>query len=304
MTATRGELQAQAAADLGLQSATWRALGTSVQLIVTDDLDHARTTVEQLLDAVDRACSRFRPDSELSTLPPYTWVEVSPLLARLLAAARDAAQTTGGLVDPTVGQALSELGYDRTFTAVAPDGPAVTVRTVPAGWQHVQVDGRRVQVPPGIDLGATAKALAADLAVSRLSSDALLSLGGDIATQGKRPWPVLVADTADPGSTDTTGQVISLTGCLATSSTTARRWTRGGRVVHHLLDPRTGLPVTPHWRTVSVLASSCLQANVASTAAVVLGTGASRWLNDRGLAARLVADDGTMTLTGDWPEEG
>jgi thiamine biosynthesis lipoprotein len=180
----------------------------------------------------------------------------------------------------------------------------VTVRTVPAGWQHVQVDGRRVNVPPGVDLGATAKALAADLAVSRLDGDALLSLGGDIATKGSRSWPVLVTDTADPDSTDTSGQVVAVTGCLATSSTTARRWTRGGRVVHHLLDPRTGLPVAPHWRTVSVLASSCLQANVASTAAVVLGTGASRWLNDRGLDARLVAEDGTIVVTGDWPEEG
>lgn len=304
MTATRGQQQAEAATALGLQSATWRALGTSVQLVVTDDLAQARTTVEQLLDAVDRACSRFRPDSELSTLPPYTWVEVSPLLARLLAAARDAAQSTGGLVDPTVGQALVELGYDRTFAQVQPDGPTVTVRTVPAGWQHVQVDGRRVNVPPGVDLGATAKALAADLAVATLTGDALLSLGGDIATKGSRAWPVLVTDTADPDSTDSSGQVVAVSGCLATSSTTARRWTRGGQVVHHLLDPRTGLPVAPHWRTVSVLASSCLQANVASTAAVVLGTGASRWLGDRGLDARLVAQDGTIVVTGDWPEEG
>ena len=304
MTATRGTQQAEAAADLGLQSATWRALGTSVQLVVSDNLQQARTTVEHLLDAVDRACSRFRADSELSTLPPYTWVEVSPLLARLLAAARDAAQTTGGLVDPTVGQALSELGYDRTFATVAPDGPAVTVRTIPAGWQHVQVDGRRVKVPPGVDLGATAKALAADLAVANLSGDALLSLGGDIATKGTRAWPVLVTDTADPDSTDTHGQDIALNACLATSSTTARRWTRGGRVVHHLLDPRTGLPIEPHWRTASVLASTCLQANVASTAAIVMGTSAPRWLADRGLAARLVAEGGTITVIGDWPEEG
>lgn len=145
---------------------SWQALGTSVQLVVSDHLPEARTAVERVLDDVDRACSRFRADSELSTLPAYTWVEVSPLLARLLSVAREAAESTDGLVDPTVGQSLVELGYDRTFSLVPHDGPAVTERTIPAGWRHVEVDGTRVRVPPGVDLGATAKALATDLALA------------------------------------------------------------------------------------------------------------------------------------------
>lgn len=291
-----------AAADLGLQAASWRALGTSVQLVVSDHLTQARTALERVLDDVDRACSRFRPDSELSTLAPYTWTEVSPLLARLLTVAREAAQRTDGLVDPTVGQALVELGYDRTFALVAHDGPAVSVRTVPAGWQHVEVDGTRVRVPPGVDLGATAKAYAADLALeAMLSTAALVGLGGDLATKGPDPWPVRVTDVTDVPEG---GQVVAIRGGLATSGTAARRWTRGGRVVHHLLDPRTGLPAAPVWRTVSVLAPTCLEANVASTAAVVLGTDACRWLHDRGYAARLVAEDGTVVRSGTWPEEG
>src|SRR5690242_18975882 len=115
---TRGERQAAAAAEQGLQSATWRALGTGVQLVVTDHLDEARSAVEKVLREVDEAASRFRDDSEISRLPIGEWTTVSPLLARLLAAAREAAAFTGALVDPTDGTSLRDLGYDRTYTAI------------------------------------------------------------------------------------------------------------------------------------------------------------------------------------------
>lgn len=303
---TRGAAQAVAAREQGLQSATWRALGTSVQLVVSDHLEQARTAVEQLLDEVDRAASRFRPDSELSRLAPDTWTEVSPLFAQAVSVARDAAQWTDGLVDPTLGQSLRDLGYDRTFALVSRDGLPVTVRTAPGGWRQVEVDGLRVKAPAGLDLGATAKALAADLAAQAASAYAgsvLVSLGGDVATYGDRAFPVLVADTADPDRPDEGGQVVELRGCLATSGTAARRWTRGGRLVHHLLDPRTGLPTTGPWRTASVLASTCVLANVASTAAVVAGEDAPRWLRSRGFSARLVRDDGAVVRVGDWPAD-
>lgn len=283
-----------------LETATWRALGTSVQLVVPDGLDEAQTAVTSVLDEVDRAASRFREGSELSRLVPGEWTEVSPLLARLLTVARDAAAWTDGLVDPTVGQTLADLGYDRTFTEVEPDGPAVTVVRRPGGWRQLEVDGTQVRVPPGLDLGATAKAVAADLCADAVGGDVLVSLGGDVATRGG-PWPVLVTDVADPDAPEGDGQVIALTGCVATSGTTARRWTRGGRVLHHLLDPRTGLPSLGPWRTVSVLGRTCVAANVASTAAVVLGDQAPGWLAGRGLSARLVTHDGDVTKVGGWP---
>lgn len=303
---TRGERQAAAAADQGLSSASWRALGTSVQLVVTDGLAPARAAVEQVLADIDLAASRFREDSELRRLRPDTWTEVSPLFARALQVARDAAEWTGGLVDPTVGQALTELGYDRTFSLVTRTGAAVTVTTRPGGWEHLEIDGTRVRAPRGLDLGATAKGLAADLAAEaagRHSAAVLVSLGGDIATAGDRSWPVLVSDTADPDSTEAGGQVIALTGCLATSGTAARRWTRGGQLVHHLLDPRTGLPTSGPWQTASVLAETCVLANTASTAAVVAGEDAVRWLRERRMDARLVRADGTVVYVNDWPRE-
>lgn len=302
---TRGSAQAAAAAEQGWQSATWRALGTSVQLVVTDHLDQARAAVEQVLEQVDLAASRFRADSELSRLPPDTWTEVSPLFARALTVARDAAEWTDGLVDPTVGQAMRDLGYDRTYRLITADGPAVTVVHQPGGWQHIAVDGTRVRAPSGLDLGATAKGLAADLAAEAAqehSACVLVNLGGDLCAGGDVGWPVLVTDTADPDSTDQSGEIITVYGRgLATSGTQARRWTRGGQLVHHLLDPRTARPTTGPWQTASVLAETCVLANVASTAAIVLGVEAQPWLRERGFSARLVGADGAVTHVGSWP---
>jgi thiamine biosynthesis lipoprotein len=298
-----------------MTSATWRAIGTSVQLVVAGDaLEEARHAVEQVIAEVDLAVSRFREDSELSQLPQGQWAPISPLLHQYLSAALYAAEWTDGLVDPTVGAALVDLGYDRTFRLVPQDGPALTVAVRPApGWSHVQLEEDRAFVPRGtsLDLGATAKGLASDLAAARASAVAgsvLVSLGGDVSIAGPAPeggWPVLVGDTADPDVVESAGQVVVLvSGGLATSGTAARRWRRGGHLVHHLVDPRSGLPTAGPWRTVSVVADTCLTANTASTAAMVLGEKAPAWLRERQFSARLAADDGSCTTTCDWPTEG
>jgi thiamine biosynthesis lipoprotein ApbE len=310
-------------------SASWRALGTGVQLIVTDgsQLPAARAMLEADLAAVDLACSRFRPDSELVGLDrrfagqgqaggPVT---VSPLLAEAICVALRAAQVTDGDVDPTVGAAMNAVGYDRDFSLVAADGPAVrlTVRAIP-GWRQVEFDeqSRRLRLPGGVrlDLGATAKAWAADRAAVRITAElgcgVLVSLGGDIATGGQAPaggWLIRVQDISGPPDEPPAGPsaVVAVhTGGLATSSTAARRWRRGGDVLHHILDPRTGLPAPPVWRTVSVAAASCTDANIASTAAVIRGGAAPDWLTGLGLPARLVAGDGRVQTVGGWPTEG
>ncbi|HEX3317610.1 MAG TPA: FAD:protein FMN transferase, partial [Solirubrobacteraceae bacterium] len=92
-------------------------------------------------------------------------------------------------------------------------------------------------------------------------------------------------------------------GGLATSSTTTRRWRRGGRDLHHILDPSTGAPCREVWRTATVAAGTCVRANVASTAAIVLGAAAPEWLAARGLPARLVRGSGEVVAVGGWPEE-
>ena len=302
-------------------SADWKALGTMVQLIVTDPvrLADGRRLLEADLAAVDAACSRFRSDSELVALDSVPGpIEVSPLLAQALAVAMRAARLTDGDVDPTVGAAMAAIGYDRDFPLVPASGPAVTltVRSVP-GWRQVQFDeqSRILALPPGVrlDLGATAKAWAADRSAARLAAalgcGVLVSLGGDIAVAGGTPpggWRVRVQDVTGRPEDPPVGPsaVVAIRdGGLATSSTTARRWRRGGDVLHHILDPRTGLPAPACWRTVSVAAASCADANTASTAAIIRGRGAQAWLTGLGLPARLVDEAGNVHTVGGWPED-
>lgn len=293
--------------------ATWRALGTTAKVIVAGgdarSLGAARAAVVAEVDAIDRACSRFRADSELAAVNAAggARVVVGPLLAEAVRVALDAARSTDGLVDPTVGAAVIAAGYDRDFAALPADVPYRPAAPAP-GWRAVHLDGGALQMRPGVclDLGATAKALAADRAAAAAAHAAaprgvLVSLGGDIAVAGRMPvggWPVGVADDHRDGHP---AEVVALrSGGLATSSTTQRRWQRGGRPAHHILDPRSGEPAAEVWRTVSIAAHTCVRANIASTAAIVLGAAAPAWLEARRLPARLVAADGAVTTTGGW----
>ncbi|HVU72081.1 MAG TPA: FAD:protein FMN transferase [Mycobacteriales bacterium] len=309
-----------AAAARGFGGARWDALGTTARVVVTDPaaLPGVRAAVEAAVDAIDLAASRFRDDSELQQLNNAAgeWRDASPLLVRALRVALDAAEWTGGLVDPTVGASMVGLGYDRTFRLVAADGPAITVALHAApGWQAVELDdaAARVRIPRGtlIDLGATAKGLASDIAAADAAAAAgcgvLVSLGGDIAVAGDAPeggWSVLVEDVHEAADPDAPSQTIGLLrGGLATSSTRARRWRRGGSELHHIIDPRSGGPARGPWRTVSTLAETCVLANAGSTAAMVMGAGAERWLADRNIPARLVTHEGHITRVSGWPEE-
>jgi FAD:protein FMN transferase len=303
--------------------ASWSALGTGVVLRTTDPagLVAARRAVEAELAAIDGSCSRFRADSELSRLNdrPGRAIQTSPLLAQALALALDAASVTEGAVDPALGCALERAGYDRDWSLLpqplehplAPAPPVLRLRRR-AGWRSVSFDRgtRTVRLPRGVrlDLGATAKALAADRAATAASAAAacgvLVSLGGDIATAGPAPpdgWRVHVTDDhrSDAGAP---GQTVSIrSGGLATSSTTVRRWSSEGRNVHHIIDPATEAPAETCWRTVSVAAESCAQANIASTASLVKGRAAAAWLAELGLPARLVDRSGAVTALGGWP---
>lgn len=300
------------------RAADWRALGVAVRLVVTDPavLLAARTLLDSELRVIDAACSRFRPAAEIARFDTAGGrpVRVSPVLLEAIQAALRAARLTDGLVDPALGRALVAAGYDRDFAELRDDGPAVPVRPIGPDWRGIEVDEARgtVAVPAGmrLDLGATAKALAADRAacaiIEHCGVGVLVGLGGDLAAAGPPPtggWRVRVTDVTD--APDGPGTVVAIrAGGLATSGTAARRWCRGGRWLHHIIDPLTGVPADSPWRTVSVTAASCLDANIASTAAVVLGWAAPQWLAERGLAARLVAEDGAVHRCGGWPADG
>lgn len=301
-----------------LSSLSFPSLGTTASLVVTDasKTELALSVLRLELDAIDLAASRFRPDSELTALNAtagraYT---VSALLYESVEAAVRAAEITDGLVDPTVGRSLQMAGYDRDFKRIDLEGPPIRLMACPVpGWRSIRLNpsDSSVWMPKGvsIDLGATAKALCADRAARRAAratgAGVLINLGGDIATAGQAPpegWSIRIThDHADPPAT-TAGPVVAIrNGGLSTSSTSVRRWIRGGVSMHHIIDPSTGLPAREWWRTVSVAAQSCLDANTASCASIVLGDRAPRWLALRGLASRLVDPSGRVTVVAGWP---
>jgi FAD:protein FMN transferase len=299
-----------------IASARFAALGTSAHVAVTDAaaLPAAEQLLREALADLDVACSRFRADSALSLLNQRRRAIVSnPTLLAAIAVALRAARATDGLVDPTLGGSMIAIGYDRRFADVpATISSAVRPRPATWSWRDVTVDAAtgEVSLPAGaqLDLGATAKAWAADTAAERIAAacgcGVLVNLGGDLAVAGACPpggWRVRVAD--DHAAT-TGGQVVSVrSGGLATSSTTVRRWRRGGLPLHHVIDPVTGLPPRPGWRYVSVTAGSCVDANTASTAALVQGPEAARWLAELELPSRLVAADGSITTVAGWPAD-
>jgi len=299
-----------------LPTATWQDWSCLVRLVVTDPdaLEPAAAELATLMGRVAAAASRFRADSELSRANAKAGrpVPVSRLLIRLVAGALEAADRTGGAVDPTIGGQLIGLGYDRDIALLTAETPAsVGEQTQPAApgrptAKQVRLDADRglLTVPAGtaLDLGATAKAQTADWAAAELASrygcSVLVELGGDLAVAGaKADWQIVVAERADDA-----GQQISLhSGGLATSTTTLRRWLAVGQPMHHILDPATGRPATGPWRTVTVAAGSALAANTCSTAAIVLGEAAEQWLADQRVAARLVDANGRISTVGGWP---
>lgn len=300
-----------------IASARFRALGTSAVLCITDPevLPLARRELVHELREVDLLASRFREDSELTALNRRAGepVHVSRRLFDAVALAKDVARRTGGLVDATVGRALRLAGYDRTFVAVrARDGSFLAVAHRSPGWESVRLDEEHltIRVPLGVelDLGATAKAAAADAAaaaVHRITrAGVLVSLGGDVAVAGPAPaggWPIRLADRSDI-PLDSTGPVVALPGGgLATSGVAARCWPVRGGVRHHIIDPRTGSSALTPWRTVTVTGATCVDANAASTAGVILGADAPAWLGLRGFSARLLRHDGSVVFVGDWP---
>jgi thiamine biosynthesis lipoprotein len=295
-----------------------QAIGTTASVVVDDPAlaDAALGLLTVDLTDLDGACSRFRPDSELRRIERVGQgrpMPVSPLLFEALAAATAVAARTAGIVDPTIGSALVELGYDRDFADLPGDDPTPLGEPQAApGWWQVRLDAadRTVTIPTGVhvDLGSTGKAFAADRSARRIAEalgcGVLVNLGGDVSVAGPVPvggWGVGIARSCTTAPADADAVVALHSGGLATSGTTARTWSRDGRRVHHIVDPWTGEVAPSTWALVSVVAGSCLEANGWSTASVVWGPDAPGNLGAHGVAARLVAPDGAVTLVGGWP---
>lgn len=296
-------------------AAQFHAIGTTCRVLVTDRFSGLRAADIALRDVarLDEAASRFRADSEITRLPkdglPH---RVSALLGDVVAASLRAAALTDGLVDPTIGGALAGLGYDRDLAAVRALGDRPSTSPVASfDWRSIRYDENLhlLAIPPGctLDVGASAKAFLADRIAARIhtetGSGVLVDLGGDIATAGPLPargWRIGIEDAS--GTVVQT--VIGAGQAFATSSTALRTWSSDGVARHHIIDPRTGAPAAVVWQQVTVAGTTALEANSASTAAVVLGAEAPSWLAARGMPALLLEPGGRRRHTPGWSEAG
>ena len=221
--------------------------------------------------------------------------------------------STDGLVHPLLGRPLVQLGYDRDFGLLREceaGGPVPVTSPRLESWRAIRTDadgGLRIPEDTALDLGATGKAWCADLIATaferHLRGSSVVSVGGDVRVAGPdgRPWLVGISEHPGRAAEET---IAVGAGAVATSTTRVRSWTRDGVRRHHLLDPRTGLPVAEVWRTVTAVAATCVGANTASTAAIVLGQAAPDWLTTASAAARLVHRTGQIRHVGGWPAQG
>jgi thiamine biosynthesis lipoprotein len=240
----------------------------------------------EVLERYEHAFSRFRPDSELSRVNRRGGGRVSALFAEVLGTALWAAEETGGLVDPTVGAAVAAAGYDRDFGEGLDRAEPARAARVP-GWRRVRLRGCALVLPRGcvLDLNGVVKALAVDEAAS---GGGCVAVGGDVASRS----PV---DVALPG-----GDAVSVAGGIATSGTGARAWLRAGVRQHHLVDPATARPARSRWAVVTVVGATCLAADVAAKAALLLGDDGPAWLEARGLPGRFLDAAGSVVTTSQW----
>ena len=261
----------------------------------------------------DVACNRFRSDSELTRLNERAGqtVMISPTLEHILQNALWARDATEGLCDPSVLPALLALGYDVDYDELRSRRDVQRQPSVPAtGASSVVLDLNEhtatLSSDCRLDLGASAKALVADLVADDVASTGgvLVEVGGDVAVRGPGPeglWAIGISDS------------LHVTGCeprvgidrggVATSSTTTRTWRAGGRVMNHVIDPRTGECANGPYTSATVSANSCVTANAFATAALLWGEDAAYHVAQAGWSARLVRRDGAVEYVGGWPAD-
>ncbi|GGB34799.1 FAD:protein FMN transferase [Flexivirga endophytica] len=299
----------------------FRALGVDCRIVGADESalpDAGDLAVTWLLD-LDATASRFRADSEVARLAamssPHRTITApaTPLLRSLIQDALWAADVTGGLVDPTLGRAMEANGYDADLDDILSRQVDESVSagkkftTTPSTLRDLSLDpaAGTVTFATGtlIDLGATGKATAADRLAADLAAEQaggfLVDLGGDVAVAGEPPTGGWVIATDDAPAEN--ARITVTSHGVATSGIDRRRWQVGGATRHHLLDPTTGRPVARTWWRVTCVAASALEANTATTAAIVLGDAAVAWLTTRGIPARLVSEQGEVHFTPGWP---
>jgi thiamine biosynthesis lipoprotein len=307
-------------------------MNSDIELVCyAPDAARRLSRAERWLRAFEERFSRFRPLSELSRLNASSGrpFRASPQFFSLLEVGLQLAERSGGLFDPTILRQLEAAGYDRSFesiggvTDVSFDAssdplslwerarPALSIaegmKGYRASWRDLRLDRERrsVLLPAGagLDLGGIGKGRAVDRLASILGSPSLVNGGGDIFASGcphdAQAWLVGVEDPFSPHR-DLTVLAVHDRG-VATSSRLRRRWQQGDRLMHHLIDPRTGRPSTSVVVQATVIAPTTLLADYHAKVALLLGakqglTYLNREVDVEGL---LVLEDGAVLRSDD-----
>jgi thiamine biosynthesis lipoprotein len=299
---------------------SFHAMGSQFNVWLETEAD-GETVLRQVpgwVEAIEARLTRFRPESELSRLNAHSgkWVSVSDTLLQAVLAARHAAWLTEGLCNPLVLPALVAAGYERSFAEMQRQGlndsRAVPAPVLVPDWRGIAVKPRHhlVRLPAGaqIDLGGTGKGWSAQQIADRLAvyGPCLVDAGGDLVARGKPQgmagWQIQVAEPGQPDAAPPVTSILVSDVAVATSGIDYRRWMRGGKPQHHLIDPRTGQPAATDVFAATVIDSSAMLAEAYAKALVILGSAAGLdWIMQQPQRAALVVrTDGAVLATADF----
>ncbi|MFN8123416.1 MAG: FAD:protein FMN transferase [Thermoleophilia bacterium] len=283
---------------------SFRAMGTGVELLLDagpeQDAMGVLLRAEAEVERLEALLSRFRPASELSRLNAAGSMRVGPELLELTRIALAERDRTGGRFDPTVHDAVVAAGYDRSFDGMPEDRDGDVEARPCGGGVAVDAEARTITLDQGVhlDLGGIAKGWTAERIADLMepAGPCLVSVGGDMALRGPRatgPWTVGVT-TGDGSVTLALDR-----GAIATSGRDRRRWTRGGREAHHIIDPSSGAPSETDLLRVTVVAHGGPEAEATAKALMLAGSArAAEEAEERGIPCVLVGMDGSTRLTG------
>ena len=276
------------------------ALGSTCELLSVGSGQGALERCEQRIREAEARFTRFLPDSELAGLNASDgrYLPVSPEMFAMLQAALWAFEESDGLVNAAVLPALAAAGYDRPFRQGLSEPAVLHPVQLPPLPEVLILDlaSRSAALAPAaaLDLGGIVKGALADLLIDELGDDAVCNLGGDLRVRGAGPdgdgWHIGLCDQS----------VVALSnGAVCTSGTTVRRW---GHSMHHLIDPRTGMPAKTDIAEASVVTDSALRGEVYAKSAILLGAAAgTAFLEARGVHFAVVPAVGTGAGTGVLP---
>ncbi len=279
-----------------------RTMGTTWRLLLADgDADSAGKLVQARLDALEAIFSNWRPESAVSRFNVSRgteWREVPRELAEVITFAQLISKETGGAFDVTVSPLIDLWGFGAKGRAKEiPSGEAVSQAKTRCGWEKLEVQPdpprlRKTQPDVEINVSALVEGHAVDDLVKRLRAAGyqhfLLDVGGELYASGVKPdgsaWEVGV-QRPEADARDLAGTLPLRDMALATSGTYQQYFENGGKRYPHVLDARTGRPITHEVVSVSVLARSCAEADAWATALLILGP-----VEGRALARKLGLD--------------